>query len=91
MKEKSISLTESLTEKRMESLKKAREEYGFENVWCTEGKIKLGYNWFAFWFYFVLGFFMGKCNFLFVSDHAILIFNIISTFYFSLFKTQYFS
>ena len=44
MKEKSISLTESLTENRMESLKKAREEYGFENVWCTEGKIKLGYN-----------------------------------------------
>ena len=44
-----------------------------------------------FCFYFVLGFFMGKCNFLFLSDHATLIFSIILTFYFSLFKTQSFS
>ena len=34
---------------------------------------------------------MGKFNFLFLSDHATLIFNIILTFYFSLFKTQSFS
>ena len=32
LKGKSISVTESLTKKRMEALKKAREEYGFENV-----------------------------------------------------------
>ena len=38
-----------------------------------------------FCFYFVLGSFMSKCNF------ATLIFNIILTFYFSLFKTQFFS
>ena len=44
-----------------------------------------------FCFYFVLGFFMGKCNFLFLSDHATLKFNIILTSYFSLFKTQSFS
>ena len=44
-----------------------------------------------FCFYFVLGFSMGKCNFLFLSDHAILIFNMILTFYFSLFKTHSFS
>ena len=44
-----------------------------------------------FCFYFVLGFFMGKCNFLSLRDHATLIFNIILKFYFSLFKTQSFS
>ena len=44
-----------------------------------------------FCFYFVLGFFMGKCNFLFLSDHATLRFNIILKFYLSLFKTQSFS
>ena len=45
----------------------------------------------CFCIYFVLGFFIGNCNFLFLSDHATLIFNIILTFYFSLFKTQSFS
>ena len=30
---------ESLTKKRMEALKKAREEHGFVNVWSSEGKI----------------------------------------------------
>ena len=34
---------------------------------------------------------MGKCNFLYLSDNANLIFNIILKFYFSLFKAQYFS
>ena len=45
----------------------------------------------CFCLYFILGFFMGKCNFLYLNDHATLIFNIILTFYFSLFKTQSFS
>ena len=45
-----------------------------------------------FCFYFAWGFFMGKCNFLFLSDHATLIFNVIYfMFYFSLFKMQSFS
>ena len=44
-----------------------------------------------FCFYFVFGFFMGKYNFLFLSNHATLRFNIILKFYFSLFKTQSFS
>ena len=39
LKEKSISVTESLTKKHMEALKKAREDHGFENVWSSEGKI----------------------------------------------------
>ena len=39
LKGKSISMTESLTKKRMEALKKAREDHGFENVWSSEGKI----------------------------------------------------
>ena len=43
-----------------------------------------------FCFYFVLGFFMGKRKFSFLSDHAILASNIILTFYFSLFKKQSF-
>ena len=34
---------------------------------------------------------MSKCKFLFLSDHATLIFNIILTFYFSLYKRQSFS
>ena len=42
-------------------------------------------------FYHVWGLFFGKCNYLLSSDHATLIFNIILTFYFSLFKTQSFS
>ena len=39
MKGKSISVTESLTKKRMEALKKGREDHGFENEWSNEGKI----------------------------------------------------
>ena len=39
LKGKSISVTESLTKKRMEALKKAREDHGFENVWSSEGNI----------------------------------------------------
>ena len=34
---------------------------------------------------------MSKCKFLFLSDHATLIFNIILTFYFPLYKRQSFS
>ena len=34
-----ISVTESLTLKRMEHLKKAREQHGFGNVWTLHGKI----------------------------------------------------
>ena len=40
MKEKNISMTESLMKKQMvEAVKKAREGHGFENVWSREGKI----------------------------------------------------
>ena len=39
LKEKSISVIKSLTKERMEALKKAREDHGFENVWSSEGKI----------------------------------------------------
>ena len=38
-KVKNISVTESLTKKRMEALKKARKDHGLENVWSSEGKI----------------------------------------------------
>ena len=34
-----VSLTESLTARRMKELKKARDEHGFTNVWTTDGKI----------------------------------------------------
>ena len=34
-----ISVTEMLTLKRMEHLKKAREQHGFGNVWTLDGKI----------------------------------------------------
>ena len=39
-----ISATESLTLKRMEHLKKAREQHGFANVWTLEGKITFKRN-----------------------------------------------
>ena len=45
---------------------------------------------FCFCFYHVFGLYLGRCNFAF-SDHVTLIFNIILTFYFSLFKTLSFS
>ena len=39
LKGSGISDAESLTLKRMEHLKKAREQYGFANVWTLDGKI----------------------------------------------------
>ena len=39
LKGKNISITEGLTKKRMEVLKKAREDHGFENLWSSEGRI----------------------------------------------------
>ena len=39
LKEKSISVTESVTKKRIEAFKKAREDHGFENVGSSEEKI----------------------------------------------------
>ena len=39
LKGSGISVTESLTLKRMEHLKKVREQHGFENVWTLDGKI----------------------------------------------------
>ena len=39
MKGKSISVTNSLTKKHREALKKARNDHDFENVWSSEGKI----------------------------------------------------
>ena len=39
LKGKNISITESLTSLRMEKLTKARNEYGFQNVWSSDGKI----------------------------------------------------
>ena len=36
---KSESITESLTKRRVVELKKAREMYGFKNVWSQDGKI----------------------------------------------------
>ena len=34
-----MSITESLTKRRVVELKKAREMYGFKNVWLKDGKI----------------------------------------------------
>ena len=39
-----ISVTESLTVKRMEHLKKAREQNGFGNAWTLDGKIMFNGN-----------------------------------------------
>ena len=39
LKATGISVTEMLTLKRMEHLKKAREQHGFRNVWTLDGKI----------------------------------------------------
>ena len=38
-KGKTVSITESLTKRRVVQLKKAREIYGFKNVWSQDGKI----------------------------------------------------
>ena len=39
LKGKAVSITESLTKGRVVELKKAREMYGFNNVWSRDGKI----------------------------------------------------
>ena len=39
LKGSGISVTESPTPKRMEQLKKAREQHGFANIWTLDGKI----------------------------------------------------
>ena len=39
LKGKNISITESLTKKRMEKLKEARDQHGFGNVWTYDGRI----------------------------------------------------
>ena len=36
-----MSITESLTKRRIVELKKAREMYGFKNVWLQDGKMLL--------------------------------------------------
>ena len=38
LKGKTVSITESLTKRRVVELKKAREIYGFKNVWSQDGK-----------------------------------------------------
>ena len=39
LKERGISITESLTSFSMKKLEEAREKYGFKNVWSTDGRI----------------------------------------------------
>lgn len=39
LKGKNVSITESLTKRRMEALNDARKSHGFENVWSSDGKI----------------------------------------------------
>ena len=39
LKGKAVSITKSLTKRRVVELKKAREMYGFNNVWSQDGKI----------------------------------------------------
>ena len=39
LKSKAVSITENLTEKRINEMKVARETYGFKNVWSEDGKI----------------------------------------------------
>ena len=39
LKNSGISITESLTKLRMGKLAKAREEFGFRNVWTVDGTI----------------------------------------------------
>ena len=39
LKNSGISITESLTKLRMSKLAKAREEFGFRNVWTVDGRI----------------------------------------------------
>ena len=37
-KGKAVSITENLTEKRINEMKVARETYGFKNIWSEHGK-----------------------------------------------------
>ena len=39
LKRTSVSITESLTVKRMKQLNKAREEHGFTNIWTTDDRM----------------------------------------------------
>ena len=39
LKDRNISITESLTRYRMSVLNEAREKYGFRNVWTCDGRI----------------------------------------------------
>ena len=39
LKGSGISVTDNLTLKRMQHLKKAREQHGFANVWTLDGKV----------------------------------------------------
>lgn len=39
LKGKKMSITESLTELRLRKLKEAKDEFGFRNVWSTDGRI----------------------------------------------------
>ena len=39
LKDTGVSITESLTQKRMQMLTKARNEFLFKNVWTQDGKI----------------------------------------------------
>ena len=39
LKDTGVSITESLTQKRMQMLTKARDEFLFKNVWTQDGKI----------------------------------------------------
>ena len=39
LKGKTVSITESLTKRRVTELRKAREMHGFNNVWSQDGKI----------------------------------------------------
>ena len=39
LKGKKISITESLTQFRVQKLNQAREEHGFKNVWTIDGRV----------------------------------------------------
>ena len=39
LKNTGVAITESLTAKRMEMLNKAKERFGFRNVWTLDGRI----------------------------------------------------
>ena len=39
LKDTGVNITESLTQKRMQMLTKARDEFLFKNVWTQDGKI----------------------------------------------------